>query len=301
MADLHLHPEGASGHQTPPHGVFRTESGRETYHPDGHAHGPRAIFSSHSYSKSQEDRDAQIALGRGEDHFLIGTGSREPQHASATSYVEEEAAMEPLENVESSSSSGSSTRHGSNGEQQQKIQKSFRDQDTQGMGGLPLARRATKSEIDPEGRMALQRALTGASQRMTRTMSVASPGDPSVDPANNEFDLSKFLKMFRRQIEGEGIEVKQVSVVYKNLNIFGSGKAIQLQKTVSDLFLAPLRFREYVGRSERKQILHSFDGIIKVGSLVSLWMLTLTIHDRLVSSVSFLVVLARDAPHFSRL
>ncbi|KAF2847006.1 ABC multidrug transporter-like protein [Plenodomus tracheiphilus IPT5] len=175
--------------------------------------------------------------------------------------------MESVEKVETSSSSGSSTQYGSNGQKQRKKRISSSDPDADGMGGRPLGRRATKSEIDPEGRMALQRALTTASARMTRTMSIASPGDPSVDPGSDQFDLAKFLKMFRTQIEGEGVELKQVSVVYKNLNIFGSGKAIQLQKTVSDLVMAPLRFREYFGGSERKQILHSFDGIIKAGEL----------------------------------
>jgi ABC-type multidrug transport system ATPase subunit len=98
-------------------------------------------------------------------------------------------------------------------------------------------------------------------------MSVANPDDPRVDPSNDEFDLSRFLNMFRSQLEGEGIEMKKLSVVYKNLNVFGSGKALQLQSTVSDIFMAPFRAREFLGKSERKQILHNFDGIIRAGEL----------------------------------
>jgi len=229
--------------------------------------------------------------------FSAGNGSsQQPQHAHSTSYVEEEAVIEPVEKVESTSSSGSSTRYGS-----QRNKKSPRDEDIKGMDGEPLDRRATRPEIDPKDRIALQRALTGASQRLTRTMSIASPGDPSVDPGSDEFDLSKFLKMFRRQMESEGIDVKKVSVVYKNLNVFGSGKAIQLQKTVADLFLAPLRVREYFGGSERKQILHSFDGIIKVCMLGILRIPTLIIHDSLVSSVLYLAALDLDVPRSSKL
>ncbi|KAH8709999.1 ABC multidrug transporter-like protein [Phaeosphaeriaceae sp. PMI808] len=73
--------------------------------------------------------------------------------------------------------------------------------------------------------------------------------------------------MFRNNLEQEGIEMKEISVVYKNLNVFGSGKALQLQKTVGDIVMAPFRAGEYIGKSERKQILHSFDGIIKAGEL----------------------------------
>lgn len=61
--------------------------------------------------------------------------------------------------------------------------------------------------------------------------------------------------------------MKRLSVVYKNLNVFGSGKALQLQKTVGDIVMAPFRASEYFGKSERKQILHSFDGIIRSGEL----------------------------------
>jgi ATP-binding cassette subfamily G (WHITE) protein 2 (PDR) len=61
--------------------------------------------------------------------------------------------------------------------------------------------------------------------------------------------------------------MKKLNVVYKNLNIFGSGSALQLQKTVGDIPMAPFRAGEYFGKSERKQILHNFDGIIKSGEL----------------------------------
>jgi ATP-binding cassette subfamily G (WHITE) protein 2 (PDR) len=61
--------------------------------------------------------------------------------------------------------------------------------------------------------------------------------------------------------------MKKLSVVYRDLNVFGSGAALQLQKTVADVVMAPFRAGEYFGKSERKQILHNFDGIIKAGEL----------------------------------
>jgi ATP-binding cassette subfamily G (WHITE) protein 2 (PDR) len=76
-----------------------------------------------------------------------------------------------------------------------------------------------------------------------------------------------FSNRLRHNMEAEGNEMKKTSVVYKDLNVFGSGKALQLQKTVSDFWMAPFRAGEYFGKSDRKQILHSFDGIIKAGEL----------------------------------
>jgi ATP-binding cassette subfamily G (WHITE) protein 2 (PDR) len=243
-----------SGQRTPPHGVNRTASGRETYFPDGHGQGPRGLYSSHSYIKSQEARAAGL--------FSTNDG----QHQSAQDVPplrsgEEEVV--PLEKVNTSSSSDSSseTRFGSNGESR-KIKGASSDHATG-----QLERRVTRSEIDDEGRRELARVFTSTSQKVTRGMSIANPDDPSVDPSNEAFDLSKFLNMFRHQLEGEGIEMKKVSVVYKNLNVFGSGKALQLQNTVADFFMTPFRATEFFGKSQRKQILHQFDGIIRAGEL----------------------------------
>jgi len=130
-----------------------------------------------------------------------------------------------------------------------------------------LSRRNTRAEIDDDGRRELQRIFTTQSQKMSRQISIAQPGDPTVDPASESFDLSRFLRMFRHNLEGEGVEMKKLSVVYKNLDVYGSGSALQLQKTVGDIPMAPFRAGEFFSRSERKQILHKFDGIIKAGEL----------------------------------
>ncbi|KAF1834047.1 hypothetical protein BDW02DRAFT_353173 [Decorospora gaudefroyi] len=246
-----------SGQETPPHGVNRTSSGRETYFPDGHTHGNHGLFSSHSYTKSQ-DKSTDQAAG-----LLPATaGAQElPEDLDQSKYGEE---VVPFEKTHTSSSSDSSeTQLASNG-QPRKMKRAGTSSSSE---GGQLERRVTRSEIDDEGRRELARIFTSASQKLTRQMSVAKPDDPSVDPNNDSFDLSRFLNMFRHQIEDEGIELKKVSVVYKDLNVFGSGKALQLQSTVPDLFLAPFRAREVFGKSERKQILHRFDGIIRAGEL----------------------------------
>lgn len=129
--------------------------------------------------------------------------------------------------------------------------------------------RHTDSHLDQESRQELSRVLTSLSQRSTGRVSVADPSDPAIDPTSDKFDLAKFLRSFRHYLEDEGVELKKLSVVYKNLDVYGSGAALQLQKTVSDLFMMPFRLGEYVsfGKNNRKRILHNFDGIIKAGEL----------------------------------
>jgi ABC-type multidrug transport system ATPase subunit len=105
--------------------------------------------------------------------------------------------------------------------------------------------------------------------RQATRHSIAEPNDPTMDPSSDSFDLKKFLRSFRHYLEGEGVEMKQLSVVYRDLNVYGSGAALQLQKTVTDMLLAPIRPQEFIsfGKKERKQILRSFDGIIRAGEL----------------------------------
>ena len=64
--------------------------------------------------------------------------------------------------------------------------------------------------------------------------------------------------------------MRKLGLVYKNLNIFGSGAALQLQQTVADYVLAPFRIGQWfsVGKKEHKQILRNFDGVIKSGEML---------------------------------
>lgn len=178
---------------------------------------------------------------------------------------EEEVQLEQLEKTTTSSSSGSSTRNESGSHRPHS--KRAESLETEGFRPRALQRTATRAEINDDERRNLQRVLTSASQKIQRQISVADPSDPRVDPSSDSFDLTKFLRTFRHKLEEEGIQMKKLSVVYKNLDVFGSGKALQLQSTVSDVAMAPFRAREYLQRSDRRKILHSFDGIIKSGEL----------------------------------
>jgi ATP-binding cassette subfamily G (WHITE) protein 2 (PDR) len=288
---------------THPDGVYRTSSGRETYYPDGHESRTRGtgaglfcdhhehqptpmlntrnsygLFPAQESTRVQQSSESQTINGTGA--FVDHNTQREQLQSSNSTQEQEEVV--PLEKVESSNSSDSSTRYGSNGPHKRKQSESS-NHDRE-MHGAMLERRVTRSEIDDEGRRELQRIFTTQSQKMSRQISIAQPGDATVDPSSDAFDLSKFLRMFREyfeahhapllliptlghNLEGEGVEMKKLSVVYRDLNVFGSGRALQLQKTVADVVMAPFRAGEYFGKSERKQILHNFDGIIKAGEL----------------------------------
>lgn len=173
----------------------------------------------------------------------------------------------PLEQVDTSTSSESShTRHGSNDESK-RVKRVGTSSSADHRASMGLQRRMTRSEIDEDGRRELVRIFSTASANVTRQLSIPAPNDPAVDPSSDAFDLSKFLNMFRHQLEGEGIEMKKLSVAFKNLDVFGSGNALQLQQTIADVFMAPFRAKEIFGKTERKQILHSFNGLIRAGEL----------------------------------
>lgn len=61
---------------------------------------------------------------------------------------------------------------------------------------------------------------------------------------------------------------KRAGIIWKNMKVCGSGSAINLQKTMGDIFLAPLRIGDAFGKSPEKTILNSFDGVLKSGEML---------------------------------
>ncbi|KAJ4360097.1 uncharacterized protein N0V89_000656 [Didymosphaeria variabile] len=126
-----------------------------------------------------------------------------------------------------------------------------------------LTRRKTQGTINDENRSELRELYTTLSRKQS---TMANPGDPSVDPGNDAFQLPKFLKMFRNQLEDVGHSMMQVGIAYKNLNVYGKGEALQLQKTVGNSFMVQDMFKG--GKKQHKHILRNFDGIVKSGELL---------------------------------
>lgn len=125
-----------------------------------------------------------------------------------------------------------------------------------------LTRRKTQGTINDENRTELRELYTTLSRKQS---TMANPDDPSVDPGSDSFQLPKFLKMFRNQIEGAGHSMMQVGIAYKNLNIYGKGEALQLQKTVGNSFIIQDMFKS---KKQHKHILRNFDGIVKSGEML---------------------------------
>lgn len=63
---------------------------------------------------------------------------------------------------------------------------------------------------------------------------------------------------------------RRAGFIFKDLNISGSGSALQLQQNVGSLFLAPLRINEHIsfGHKNEKQILRNFNGVLKSGEML---------------------------------
>lgn len=142
-----------------------------------------------------------------------------------------------------------------------------------------LRRRDTQTMIADDDRAELYRIATALSQQRSNVagqgfsgpgaFAAFDNGDPAYDPSHKDFDLSKWLQGFVKELNAEGREAKRTGIVYKNLNVFGSGAALQLQQTVGSFFLAPLRLGELFGGNKvQKQILRNFDGVLRSGELL---------------------------------
>jgi len=102
------------------------------------------------------------------------------------------------------------------------------------------------------------------------TLAGVELGDPVLNPSKPEFDFYKCVRMFVRLMEEDGIKHRRAGFTFKNLNVSGTGAALQLQSTVASLLMAPFRFRETfnLGHKPEKQILRNFNGTVKDGEML---------------------------------
>ena len=121
----------------------------------------------------------------------------------------------------------------------------------------------------------LARIETNRSQRQSRlskqdTLAGLDFGaeNPVLDPKSPDFDVYKWARMLMRLQDEHHITQRRAGIVWKNLKVSGSGSAINLQKDVSSVLLAPLRFREFFGKGPEKTILNEFDGVLKSGEML---------------------------------
>jgi ATP-binding cassette, subfamily G (WHITE), member 2, PDR len=95
--------------------------------------------------------------------------------------------------------------------------------------------------------------------------------DPRLEPANTQFDAYLWTRKRLRLLQQEGVRFHRASITFKNLNVSGSGEALQLQNTVGSVLTAPLRpgnFFSFSKHKQHKSILRNFDGVVKGGELL---------------------------------
>lgn len=218
-------------------GIIRTESGRQTYAPDG-------------LVSSESNTNPLTVNASSATRSTSNTSDTLQPEPSGDSYVDSEGKEidEPIDSDES-----------------------FADKD------------AAYEPIQPGDRETLMRLATNRSQlshshttstgndlERRDTLAGIELGDPILDPNSPQFDLYKWLRMFMRLLDEEEIRVKRAGIVFKNLNVSGSGAALNLQKNVGSFFMAPLRLNEYFnfGKKPVKHILNNFDGVMKSGELL---------------------------------
>ncbi|KAH8590156.1 putative ABC transporter CDR4 [Bisporella sp. PMI_857] len=89
-----------------------------------------------------------------------------------------------------------------------------------------------------------------------------------LNPSSPQFDAYKWARMMIKLIDEKEIILRRAGIVWKNMKVCGSGSAVNLQKNVGSLLLAPFRFGEFFGHGQEKTILNEFDGVLKSGEML---------------------------------
>lgn len=129
------------------------------------------------------------------------------------------------------------------------------------------------ASIGEEDTRELHRIATALSRHRSRVSRTGtSPAiAPSLDPASDQFDTSLWVQDFVSQLRDKGHESNRLGVSFKDLDVFGSGAALQLQETVDSVLSAPLRIGELLSpaKKPRRHILRGFNGLLKSGELLA--------------------------------
>lgn len=126
-----------------------------------------------------------------------------------------------------------------------------------------------QNEIETLTRIATEQSHRQSVVPTHRLTSIAER-DPSLNPQSPNFNLQKWLAAAMTEAGKDGRTGQNMGIVFKNLNVYGSGAALQFQETVSSLVSAPLRLPQVIRESHapRRRILKDFNGLLKKGELL---------------------------------
>ncbi|PQE29880.1 ATP-binding cassette transporter protein [Rutstroemia sp. NJR-2017a WRK4] len=114
----------------------------------------------------------------------------------------------------------------------------------------------------------ISRTVTNADLERRDTLAGVKLGDPVLDPSSPEFDVYKWCRMMMRLSDENQVIQRRAGIIFKDLKVCGSGSAVNIQKDVASLLMAPLRFREFFGKGPEKTILNDFNGVLRPGEML---------------------------------
>ncbi|KGO66421.1 CDR ABC transporter [Penicillium italicum] len=125
-------------------------------------------------------------------------------------------------------------------------------------------------DVETLTRIATQRSRRQSTFGTPDNLAVLAQQDPSLDPQSGKFDLQKWLKVAFNDLNRDGRSGATSDVVFKQLNVFGSGAALQFQDTVTSTLTAPFRLPQIIreSHSPQRRILKDFNGLLKSGELL---------------------------------
>ncbi|KAL4895842.1 ABC-2 type transporter-domain-containing protein [Aspergillus ambiguus] len=145
--------------------------------------------------------------------------------------------------------------------------------DASSVDGREIDPSTSSIEMDDRDMESVARiASSNHGRSLSISASIDERNDPRLDPTNPAFDHRRWAQTVLRALHQSGITIQTQGVVFRDLNVSGSGSALQIQETLVSQLITPFRWAANAfsghGSAPRRQILHSFDGLLQSGELL---------------------------------
>jgi len=93
--------------------------------------------------------------------------------------------------------------------------------------------------------------------------------DSVVDPSHPSFDAYKWARLMIEIGQKKGVRERKMSVLFNNLNVYGTGDVLCFQKTVGSFLRMPVNVWRWIfGTRVKKTILRQFEGVLVNGEML---------------------------------